>query len=190
MEDFSGLSLLLDPAGYELSWVASESDLQNVLERRRVDLLICNTRLLDVDGGRWLEELIVQSCNISVIILDEGGRGNAGGGIGRLLGLCRHIISPSDSDQFFATIEQLNEQRISRQENIRLEQRNRTLVKELSELSSKLENAAHEHDDELLEAHRKLKRSFLATIRMFSNLLEWRGGALAGHSRRVADLTR
>lgn len=190
MEDFSGLNLLLDQAGYELSWVASESDVQNVLERRHVDLLICNTRLLDVDCGRWLEELIVQSCNISVIILDEGGRGNAGGGIGRLLGLCRHIISPWDSDQFLATIEQLNEQRISRQENIRLEQSNRTLVKELSELSSKLENAAHEHDDELLEAHRKLKRSFVATIRMFSNLLEWRGGALAGHSRRVADLTR
>lgn len=60
----------------------------------------------------------------------------------------------------------------------------------MAELNATVELTAHEHDDELLEAHRKLKKSFVASIRMFSNLLEWRGGILVGHSRRVADLTR
>lgn len=106
------------------------------------------------------------------------------------MGLYRHIVKPWNSEQFLDAIDQLNDQKITRHENIRLDQKNKALTKELAELNATVELTAHEHDDELLEAHRKLKKNFVAAIRMFSNLLEWRGGLLAGHSRRVADLTR
>lgn len=80
-------------------------------------------------------------------------------GLGRLLGLHRHIVKPWNSEQFLAVIEQLNDQKITRYENIRLEQKNRALTKELAELNATVELTAHEHDDELLEAHRKLKKA-------------------------------
>ena len=39
-------------------------------------------------------------------------------------------------------------------------------------------------------AHDKLKKSFITSIRVFSNLIEMREGGMAGHSRRVADIAR
>jgi response regulator RpfG family c-di-GMP phosphodiesterase len=40
------------------------------------------------------------------------------------------------------------------------------------------------------EAHEKLKRGYLKSIKVFSNLLELRSGQLAGHGRRVAEVAR
>ena len=39
-------------------------------------------------------------------------------------------------------------------------------------------------------AHKKLKESYLISLKVFSNLMELREGAMAGHSRRVADHAR
>ncbi|MDB5934875.1 MAG: two-component system response regulator, partial [Massilia sp.] len=44
--------------------------------------------------------------------------------------------------------------------------------------------------DNLVVSNDKLKRNFLTSIQVFSSLIELRGGNLAGHSRRVADLAR
>ena len=44
--------------------------------------------------------------------------------------------------------------------------------------------------DQLLVANEKLKTNFITSIKVFSNLIELRVGAQAGHSRRVADLAR
>jgi len=189
-EDFAGLNLLLGQAGYDLRLATSAPEALAEFGSGRIDLLICNTRVLDKDGADWLESLLGQSPDLLVIFLSEGSHTVIPKGIGRLLGLHRHIVKPWSSEQFLAVIDQLNDQKITRYENIRLEQKNKALTKELAELNESVEITAHEHDDELLEAHRKLKKSFVASIRMFSNLLEWRGGLLAGHSRRVADLTR
>jgi response regulator RpfG family c-di-GMP phosphodiesterase len=45
-------------------------------------------------------------------------------------------------------------------------------------------------NQELTLAHEKLKKSLFTTIQVFSNLIELRGGAVAGHARRVADIGR
>ncbi|WP_289241175.1 response regulator [Delftia sp.] len=178
VEDFSGLGLLLGQAGYDMRMAASAPEALAEFAGGRIDLLICNTRVIDKDGGQWLENLVGQSPDLFVIFLSECSPVAITKGLGRLLGLHRHIVKPWNSEQFLAVIEQLNDQKITRYENIRLEQKNRALTKELAELNAAVELTAHEHDDELLEAHRKLKKSFVASIRMFSNLLEWRGGYL------------
>lgn len=43
---------------------------------------------------------------------------------------------------------------------------------------------------ELTQATEKLKRNYLTSIKVFSNLIELRGHQLVGHGRRVADLAR
>ena len=42
----------------------------------------------------------------------------------------------------------------------------------------------------LESAHETLKKSFITSIRVFSNLIEMREGRMAGHSHRVADIAR
>tara|TARA_R110001599_G_scaffold171353_1_gene362171 strand:- start:166646 stop:168007 length:1362 start_codon:yes stop_codon:yes gene_type:complete len=42
----------------------------------------------------------------------------------------------------------------------------------------------------LADVNKRLKTSFLTTIKIFSNLIEMRANSMAGHSRRVADLAR
>ncbi len=44
--------------------------------------------------------------------------------------------------------------------------------------------------DELVSFNDKLKKNFLTSIKVFSNLIEMRGENLSGHSRRVAELAR
>jgi putative nucleotidyltransferase with HDIG domain len=61
---------------------------------------------------------------------------------------------------------------------------------ELKELNTGLERKVAERTAELRSANTELHHSFLATVRVFSNVIELREGRLAGHSRRVADLAR
>lgn len=60
----------------------------------------------------------------------------------------------------------------------------------LSALTRDLELKVQDRTAELTEANARLKASFLTSIRTFTSLMELRGGMLAGHSRRVAELAR
>jgi len=66
---------------------------------------------------------------------------------------------------------------------------------ELTELNENLEEKVQQRTQELSQAvamldkaHETLKQGYLATVKVFSNLIEMRGGALAGHARRVANV--
>jgi response regulator RpfG family c-di-GMP phosphodiesterase len=68
---------------------------------------------------------------------------------------------------------------------------------ELSELNGSLDRRVQDLVQQVNEdrasldtAHDKLKHNLIVLIKLFSNLLELRSDALAGHSRRVADLAR
>lgn len=61
---------------------------------------------------------------------------------------------------------------------------------ELKELNASLEAKVEARTTELSLANVQLKSNFVTSIKVFSTLLEMRGGNLAGHSRRVADLAR
>lgn len=60
----------------------------------------------------------------------------------------------------------------------------------LSGMALELEQRVQARTAELAEANERLKASLLTGVRTFTSLIELRGGMLAGHSRRVADLAR
>src|SRR5256885_2443509 len=60
VEDFAGLNLLLGQAGYDLRMAASPPEALAEFSGGRIDLLICNTHVLDKDGGQWLESIVGQ----------------------------------------------------------------------------------------------------------------------------------
>jgi len=66
----------------------------------------------------------------------------------------------------------------------------RNLHGALAGLNASLDQRIQERTAELDRANQRLKNSFLTSIRTFSSMMELRGGLLAGHARRVADLAR
>ncbi len=56
--------------------------------------------------------------------------------------------------------------------------------------TASIEVSLRETMAELEDAHTSLKKSYVSAVKVFSNLIELREGAFAGHSRRVADQAR
>ncbi len=82
-------------------------------------------------------------------------------------------------------------------EKFRLESLAQRQNEELKALNASLEAKVEARTLDLKSAHdlvltsnEKLKSNFITSIKVFSSLIEMRGGNLSGHSRRVADLAR
>ena len=89
------------------------------------------------------------------------------------------------------------ERKVLEREKARLEKLTRRQNEELEELNASLESKVKARTEQLSatlraleQAHANLKKGFLTSIKVFSNLIELREGAMAGHSRRVAELAR
>lgn len=109
----------------------------------------------------------------------------------------RYLTKPWDDVAMLTTLRDAMEMQRLRQETLRLEALTHAQNAELKALNTELEARVTERTSALQQAvasleqtHDKLKRSYLTTIKVFSNLIELREGKQAGHSRRVADLAR
>ena len=74
-------------------------------------------------------------------------------------------------------------------EKVLLEAAN-NLHEALGAMAQGLERQVQERTAELERSVQQLRTNFLTGVRTFTSLMELRGGMLAGHSRRVADLAR
>jgi response regulator RpfG family c-di-GMP phosphodiesterase len=63
-------------------------------------------------------------------------------------------------------------------------------LEELAALNADLEARVTARTTELAAANEAIKRHYLKSIKVFSNLIELRSGLLAGHGRRTADAAR
>ena len=83
-------------------------------------------------------------------------------------------------------IEKKRLEELAYRQNEELKALNASLEAKVEERTAALRQA----HDSLIHVNEKLKNSFLTSIKVFSNVIEMRGGKLVGHSRRVADLAR
>jgi HD-GYP domain-containing protein (c-di-GMP phosphodiesterase class II) len=60
----------------------------------------------------------------------------------------------------------------------------------LSGMAQDLERQVQARTAELAQSNQRLKNNFITGIRTFTSLMELRGGMLAGHARRVADMAK
>ena len=102
----------------------------------------------------------------------------------------RYIHKPWDEHELRLTVRQAAERQMLERERLRLQELTEAQNKELKELNIGLEARVAERTAELSVANDRLKRNYLTTIRTFASLLELRGGVMAGHGKRVADLAR
>lgn len=75
---------------------------------------------------------------------------------------------------------------LTRQQNDALRDLNATLEQRVRDRTAELSAA----QNSLQASHERLKSNFLTLIKVLSSLIEMRGGAVAGHGRRIADLAR
>lgn len=193
----SSLRRLFRAKGYRVLVAESGNAGLQVLATEAVDLVISDMRMPEMDGahflelvrGRWpdtIRILLTGYADVSSII-EAINRGE----------IYRYIAKPWDDNDMLLVVRDALERKVLENEKLRLEELTQRQNDELKALNASLEEKVRDRtidlnkaNDALLGANEKLKTSFLTSIKVFSNLIEMRGGHLAGHSRRVADLAR
>jgi response regulator RpfG family c-di-GMP phosphodiesterase len=193
----SSLKRLFHPCGYRIFTAASGAQGLEILDREYIDLVVSDMRMPEMNGAQFLEQvnarwpetvriLLTGHAEIAATI-DAINKGH----------IYRYISKPwEDSDLVLAIKQALHQKQLER-ENRGLEELTRRQNEELKDLNANLEEKVRARTEEVRQtmgflevANEKLKKGFITSIRVFSNLIEMRGGAIAGHSQRVAELSR
>ena len=193
----SSLRRLFRMHGFQVKTAESGAEGLKILEAEPVDLVISDMRMPEMDGVQFLEKvrgtwpdtirLLLTGYADIHSILEAINRGE----------IYRYITKPWDDNDIVLVVRHALERHALEQEKRRLEALTQQQNEELKALNASLEAKVEERTadlkkahDQLIDANRKLKTSFLTSIKVFSSIIETRGGNLAGHSRRTADLAR
>lgn len=193
----SSLRRLFRSKGYDVIIANSGQEGLATLETEKVDLVISDMRMPIMDGAAFLEKVRARWPDLIRILLtgyadmqstiDAINRGE----------IYRYITKPWDDNDIALVVKEALERKDLEREKNRLEDLTTRQNEELKELNANLENKVLQRTKELRSAHdqviganEKLRNSFLTSIKVFSSVIEMRGGKLSGHSRLVADLGR
>jgi len=193
----SSLRRLLRPAGHKIHTAESGPIGLQVLEQEPVDLDISDMRMPEMNGAQFLEQVRLRWPGTTRILLT--GYADVSSTIEAINRgeIYRYISKPWDDNDLTLIVHQALEHRRLQNENARLLVLTQAQNDELKDLNANLEDKVVQRTAEieqinsfLNQANDRLKQNFLVSIKMFSGLMELRGGAMAGHSRRVGDLSR
>ncbi|MBC7514472.1 MAG: response regulator [Herminiimonas sp.] len=193
----SSLRRLFRGRGYQILTATSGQAGLEILRAQPVDLVISDMRMPEMNGAQFLEavrqnwpqtiRLLLTGYADIASILDAINRGE----------IHRYITKPWDDNDILLIVRHALERQRLEQDKQRLEALTARQNHDLKVLNASLEEkvrlrtaALHKAHDGLLKFNARLKSNFLVSIKVFSNLIEMRGGNLAGHSARVADLAR
>jgi response regulator RpfG family c-di-GMP phosphodiesterase len=186
----SSLKRLFRAKGFQVRLAESGAAGLALLESEPVDLVISDMRMPEMDGTqflaqvrvRWPETVRLLLTGYSDInsIIDAINRGE----------IFRYIAKPWDDNDIVLIVRQALERKELEQEKKRLEALTFQQNEALKALNASLEVRVQERTHELSVANDKLKANYVTTLKVFSTLIDMRGGNLAGHARRVADMAR
>ncbi|MGJ7916988.1 HD domain-containing phosphohydrolase [Massilia sp. LXY-6] len=168
-----------------------------VLEQERVDIVISDMQMPEINGTEFLECVRQRwPATLRLLLTGHADVESTIGAINRGE-IYRYITKPWDENAMLLVIRDALERQALEREKRRLEALTREQNEALRELNATLERRVRERTAELDSAqqslqasHERLKANFLTLIKMLSSLTEMRGGVMAGHGRRVADLAR
>jgi response regulator RpfG family c-di-GMP phosphodiesterase len=193
----AALRRLFRPLGYRIFTAEGGAQGLEVIANEKIDLVISDMRMPEMDGAQFLEQVRLRSPDSIRILLT--GYADIASTIDAINKgqIYRYITKPWEDNDIALTIRYALERKHLEHEKQRLEALTQRQNAELKDLNANLEEKVKARTEELRQtmgfldiAHEKLKKSFFTSILVFSNLLELREGAMAGHSRRVADIAR
>lgn len=186
----SALRRLFRGSGYSVVTATSGAEALALLEQEPVDLVFSDMRMPVMDGVQFLEQVRMRWPVTTRVLLT--GYADIKSTVAAINSgeVYRYISKPWDDAEILSTARQVFERQSLEHEKQRLEALVQRKNQELSELNASLEEKVVTRTHELSLLTQKLKKNYLTSIKVFSNVLEWRGAQLSGHARRVADLTR
>lgn len=193
----NSLKRLFRPLGYRILTAESGAAGLQVFGQNKIDLVISDMRMPEMSGAQFLEQVRARWPDAVRILLtgyadvtstiDAINKGE----------IYRYISKPWDDNDIILTVRHALERKNLECEKERLEALTLKQNEDLKDLNANLEAKVRERTEEVRQtmgflevAHKQLKGSFLTSLKVFSNLMELREGAMAGHSRRVADYAR
>ena len=186
----ASLRRLLHQHGYEIFLAGSGAEGLEVLEREPVDVVLSDMRMPGMDGAAFLERVFSRWPETKRILLTGHSEVDATIAAINRGKIWRYIAKPWDDHDLLLTLQQAIGHRNLMRENARLQSLTQAQNEELRTLNASLEERVEARTAETRRALKELHQAFVSIVTVFSNVLELRGGSLAGHSRRVADLAR
>jgi response regulator RpfG family c-di-GMP phosphodiesterase len=186
----AALRRLLRSQGYVTLTADTPMEGLALLETHTVDLVISDMRMplmdgakfLDVVRTRWPETvrlLLTGHADIESIMyaINQGE-------------IYRYITKPWSDVELIQIIEQALERKFLAHDKRQLQEQVHAQNEALKDLNAELEQRVQVRTIELQVANTKLRKNYLNSVKVFSSLMELRGGKLSGHSRLVADLAK
>jgi len=193
----SSLKRLFRPLGYRIFTAEGGAAGLQVFEQNPIDLVISDMRMPEMNGAEFLEKIRAKWPDAVRILLT--GYADVGSTIAAINKgeIYRYIAKPWDDNDIVLTVKHALERKNLELEKQRLEALTLKQNEALKDINANLEAKVRDRTEEVRQtmgflevAHKKLKESYLISLKVFSNLMELREGAMAGHSRRVADHAR
>lgn len=193
----NSLKRLFRPLGYRILTAESGAAGLQVFEQNNIDLVISDMRMPEMNGAQFLELVRAKWPDVVRILLT--GYADVTSTIAAINKgeIYRYIAKPWDDNDIVLTVRHALERKNLELEKQRLEALTLKQNEELKDLNANLEAKVRERTEEVRQtmgflevAHKQLKESYLTSLKVFSNLMELREGAMAGHSRRVAEYAR
>lgn len=186
----SSLRRLFRQGGYQVTVANGGAEGLQALENEHFDLVISDMRMPEMDGARFLEQVHVRwPETVRILLTGYADMASTVDAINKGQ-IFRYISKPWDDNDMLLIVRHALERKALEREKARLEALTLRQNDELKALNASLEMKVEARTAELAAANEKLKSSFLTSIKVFANLIDLRESSLAGHSRRVADLSR
>jgi len=193
----SALRRLFRHQGYRLLTATSGGEGLQLLEREAADMVLADMRMPQMTGAAFLEQvarrwpqtvriLLTGYADLSMTI-DAINKGH----------IYRYISKPWEDNDLRLTVQHgLQQQHLERERRL-LEKQTRAQNRELKTLNATLEDKVRARTAELQEmydmlelTYKELKRSYIASVPVFANLVEMNERDARGHSKRVAEAAR
>ena len=186
----AALKRVLRTAGYLVLTAEDAEQALLLLGERPIDVIISDMRMPGTDGAALLEQVHQRWPGVARLLLT--GHSDMGSTVaainrGRIV---RYLRKPWDEPELLGAVAEAVERIALQRDKARLEALTRDHNEQLQSLNQELEQRVDARTAELKLANEKVQRNYLKSIKVFSNLLELRGGQTAGHCRRVADVAR
>jgi response regulator RpfG family c-di-GMP phosphodiesterase len=193
----SALRRLLSIQGHRLLMAGSGEEGLEMLRHTDVDLVLSDMKMPGMDGAQFLEQVKAHSPDtIRILLTAYPDLHSTVTAINRA-GIYRYVEKPWDNDVLLQILDDALQRKLLEREKAQLERLTQQQNRELKQLNANLESQVRARTAELRatlealeQAHDKLKNNFLTSVKVFTNLIEQRGGTMLGHSRHVAEFGR
>jgi len=193
----NSLQRLLRRQSYKVLTADSGEGGLKILEQEKVDLVISDMRMPEMNGAQFLEQVRQRWPNTMRVLLTGFADVESTMAAINKGEIYRYIAKPWDDNDMLLLMKHALERKHLEQEKLRLELLTKQQNEELKSLNASLELKVQERTKDLRKvliglenSNEQLKKNFHTSVSIFSNLMELRAGNIGGHARRVAELAR